>query len=234
MTAAKPRPSPSSSAGGEAAAASWGKTVASSGRTVAAVSTVASSPSPVGSPSSQTRPEAAAASVSPTASGVTGVRPEAKTTLSNSRSGVRRSAKTARGKPSSWVIRSVTDRNRIVARRSRSETSASNRRFPYRSALVGPLGHHAGPGGVDALVRGDVELVADQIDLRDAFAEPDVELVLADQLREGHRRRRLQDPDPAETAALGGDGHRQPTRVPAHHHQVIGGVATRTRRHPLP
>ena len=35
-------------------------------------------------------------------------------------------------------------------------------------------------------------------------------LVLADQLRVGHGRRRLQDPHPAQPAALGGDGHRQP------------------------
>ena len=106
-----------------------------------------------------------------------------------------------------------------------------DRRLPDGVADVGPVGHHAGPGQVGALGGDDLELVTGEVDRLDGLAEADVELVLPDQLGDRHRRRRLQDPHPAEPPGLGGDGHRQPTRVPADDHQVVGGVAPRTSRH---
>ena len=104
-------------------------------------------------------------------------------------------------------------------------------RGPHGVADVGAVGHHAGPGPVGAFGGGDLQLAPGPVDRLDGLAEADVDLVLADQLRVGHRRRRLQDPYPPEPAVLGGDGHRQPTRVPADDHQVVGRVTPRTRRH---
>jgi hypothetical protein len=109
-----------------------------------------------------------------------------------------------------------------------------DRRRPIRVPDVGAVRHHAGPGQVGGLGGDDLEVLIDEVDRLHGLAEADVELMLADQLRVGDRRRRLQDPDPPEPALLGGDGHRQPTGVPAHHDEVVGALTTCTSRHALP